>query len=159
MEGGIAGAQERELVPLQHFCVSTLFFWKRDSAGVREEKTTNQAESCIAGPCVLLAMVDRHNWPGAHCSLVCFPTARTNWKPLATEFWDWALNALQLNFSEGNIWFLVCIMHIYSLKTCLVDSLPQRDELPGKYSRDSPVSMWVFTKVSQKLYFTPLFCP
>lgn len=34
-EGGIFGEQERELVPLQHLCVSTLFLRKRDSGGVR----------------------------------------------------------------------------------------------------------------------------
>ena len=48
VEGGIAGEQERELVPLQHLCVSTLFFQKRDSGGVRKKKRQHPVLQVLA---------------------------------------------------------------------------------------------------------------
>lgn len=51
-EGGIAGEKERELVPLQYLCISTLFskegFW-----WCQGRKKKKRAASCIEGPCAL----------------------------------------------------------------------------------------------------------
>lgn len=119
-EGGIAGEQERELVPLQHLCVSTLFLQKRDSGGVRgktssilycrslcflsngwqAQLTRNTLLSCLSPPTASLseALLLLCN---------CWQVDKVQLKAFTHGILGlWALNSLQLCFLRETSGFL-----------------------------------------------------